>query len=541
MIRFRLALLLPAMLVLSPQIPAYAQNASPAAVRQDTTPGLEETGPLVAAPASPLLDRPINRATYVLGAGDEVNVSILGGVNRNHTIPVLPEGSVLVPAVGVVRVAGLTLDDAEDRVRAAVLRLYRDVQVRVGLSRVRQFKVFVVGNVEDPGVRVASAVTRVSEVVEGISPAGSIRRNVLVRRASGDTLSVDLARFLLTGDLTQDPALRDGDVLVVPTVGETVRVFGRVAYPGTYEYRRGESVAELVTIANGGAAFPANAADSVRVSRFVGRQEREFVLLSQAEAVGARGRSLLLQPFDAVFVAEVSNYKVQRTATVVGLVVHPGTYPIRPDTTTVAELIAVAGGLRPDASLSEATLRREPAPNLREQSRTTSQRTGMEQDPFFAALSGVERRVMQINNESMDSYVTIDLTQPSGARASGMDQRLRGGDLLTVPERRDEVTVLGAVVRPGIMSYQPGQTLAHYVTGAGGFSNEADRRDLTVLRPKTGARLNWRDVGVVEPGDRIIVPFRERRTVLERVQTLNGVLGTISGAILSILAFRQLF
>jgi protein involved in polysaccharide export with SLBB domain len=560
MIRLRLALLLPALLLAGQQAPALAQNATPIPQQQDTTDRAprEETSsarPTTDGTPAPLLDRPINRAEYVLGAGDEVNVSILGGVNRTYTASVLPEGTVLVPTVGVVRVAGLNVDAAEARVRAAVLRLYRNVEVRVGLARIRQFKVFVVGNVENPGVRVASAVTRVSEVVEGISPAGAIRRNVLVRRASGDTVSVDLARFLLMGDLSQDPRLQDGDVLVVPPLGETVRVHGRVAYPGTYEYRPGESVADLLSIANGGAAFPANAADSVRVSRFVTTQQREQFVLSQAEAQGARGRSLVLRPFDALFVAEVSNFRVQKTAGVLGMVVRAGTYPIRPDTTTVGELIALAGGLRPEASLAEATLRREAAPEFGGASRTRGERTtptpdrramnpreqAAQQDAALAALSTQERRVMQINNESVDSFVAIDLTIPAGAPGSGLDQRLRSGDVLTVPERRNEVTVLGAVGRPGIVSFVPGQPLSHYVAVAGGFIREADRRDVTVLRPRSGARLGARDVRAVEPGDRIIVPYREHRTLLERVQTVQGVLTTITGTILSFLAFKQLF
>ncbi len=538
MIRSRFTLLLPALLVMGVRAPALAQTpqdsaqAPPAAL----TPS---PAPTIYGPPAPLLDRPINRATYVLGAGDEVSIAILGDVTRVHSVPVLPEGTVLVPTVGIVRVGGLNLDEAESRVRSAVLRYYRNIEVRLSLSRVREFKVFVVGNVEGAGVRTASAVTRVSEVVPGLAPTGVIRRNVLLRRASGDTMSVDLARFLLAGDLTQDPPVREGDVLVVPAADQTVRVQGRVAYPGSYEYRRGESVAELLALVNGGAGFPANAADTVRLSRFVTPYQQEVIKLSLAEAGGARGRGLPLQPFDAIFVPEISNFKVQRTAAITGQVVNAGVYPIRPDTTTVGDLIALAGGLRPEASLGEATLRRDVG--VRSGAAATAAGQAPEQGAFLEALSPDERRVIQINNQAVDSYVALDLTRPAGTVGSGLDQRLRSGDVLTVPERRNEVTVLGAVVRPGIVSFVPGQPLSHYVGVAGGFSREADRGDLMVLRPKTRARLNWRDVQVVEPGDRIVVPYRERRTVLERVQTFQGVLGTISGTILSILAFRQLF
>src|SRR5690606_14147051 len=118
---------------------------------------------------------------------------------------------------------------------------------------------------------------------------------------------------------------------------------------------------------------------------------------------------------------------------------------------------------------------------------------------------------------------------------------LQSGDMLYVPPRRNEVVVLGAVAQPGILEFSPGATIADYIGRAGGYSRNADRNDVMVLKARLGSRLGARDVRTLEPGDRIVVPFREQRTLLERVQTVQGVMTTVSGFVVTVLAIQRLF
>ncbi|HET8655691.1 MAG TPA: polysaccharide biosynthesis/export family protein, partial [Longimicrobiaceae bacterium] len=234
---------------------------------------------------TPLLDAPVQANRYVLGPGDRVDISMFGALNRIVPVDVSPGGELVIPGVGIVPVGGLTLADAETRVRAAVLRLYQNVGVHLTLASVRRFKVYVIGDVPSPGVRIASAATRVSEVVPTASAAAEsvyLHRNVLVRRGPGDSVSVDLVRFRLAGKLDSNPMLREGDVVVVPVVNERVFVYGRVSYPGAYEFRSGETLAELLRIANGGGGLAPDAADTIRVSRSLGPQHQEQLSFTRA-------------------------------------------------------------------------------------------------------------------------------------------------------------------------------------------------------------------------------------------------------------------
>lgn len=504
------------------QQPALPDSSTRATVPREASAG--------ATPAPPL-DAPVSRTAYRLGPGDVLNVSVFGDFNQQYTLTVGPEGSVMVPEAGVAKVLGLDLNDAEARIRDLVYRLYRNVEVSVTLAQVRTFKVFIVGDVPTPGVRLASAATRVSEVIPPANSRGAVRRNVLLQRASGDTIQVDLLLFVQTGDKQANPLLREGDVLRVPTIDETVEIFGRVAFPGRYEYRRGESLAALLSLANGAGDFPSDAADTIRLARFLNRAERQFISLPRADAMGARGRALLLQPFDAVFVPQIANFKQQRVAVVTGQVMRPGTYPIRPDTTTVRELVAMAGGFTPEASLVRATLRRA-APST---PATELERVRPE------LLSPAEQQILQIRSRGGSDNVVINFERLFANGENALDQPVRAGDVLTVPTKSYDVAVLGAVLQPGLIRYVQGWSVRDFVAQAGGYSRRADVGNAVVLKARLGARLAAKEAGSLEPGDQIIVPFKREKTRLERIQTIQGVIGTVSGLILSVIGLRQVF
>lgn len=509
-----------------------ADRADSRGVPADTAP--EGAGPILGVTRGPLLDRPISRTEYPLGPGDVLTLAILGYTSHIVQITVTPEGTVVIPNVGVVRVGGLNLEQAEQLIARTTRRFYTDADVSVSLAAVRSFKIFVVGDVEAPGVRNVSAVTRVSEVVSALNREGIPRRNVLVRRAGGDTMRIDLARFLQTGDLTGNPTLREGDVVQVPRVDATVTVSGEFSYPGTYEFVPGESIADLIRIANGGSGFPSAAADTLRLMRFTGGSRGVIETMPRADAVGAPGMQLPVQPFDALFVPRVVHYGMSTTARIDGEVLRPGTYPIQPNVTTVRDLVEMAGGFTAEASLVDAVLRRNPVALPRDSLRL------LENVPP-ELLTRDERRILQVTNVADDRNVVIDFPQLFAENGAVYDLPLQEDDYLFVPERRDQVTVLGAVVQPGIVGYEAGQSVEYFVQMAGGYSRRADVRDMVVIRARLGSRLSSEDINFVEPGDRIVVPFKEPLTFLERVQMTQGVISTISGIVLAVVGLQRLW
>ena len=506
-------------------MPAAAPTGTIALPPDTDTMRPSPTPPTAALTPGPLLDTPVSRSTYLLGPGDVLSVAVFGEFSRVFVVPVTPEGTAVIPEMGIARVLGLNLDQAQERVRQVVARLYRGVDVTVTLSRIRSFKVFVVGDVASPGVRAATAATRVSEIVPEAAPGRTWRRNLLLRRANGDSIRVDLARFMLLGDPSANPTLREGDALVVPPADLRVDVFGGLRFTGAYEYRPGESLAEFLNVANAGGGFPSNSADTVRLTRFVDARNRREYLFSQAEAMGARGQAFVLQPFDALFVATVTGFKEQVTAEVAGEVVHPGVYPIRSDTTTVRELVEMAGGFTPRASLAQARLLRVPPTLTRGEAQL--QTIPAEQ------LTREERQILQVRTVSDANSVVIDFQQLFARGEDAYRQTVRGGDKLSVPQRRNEVVVLGAVREPGILGYIPGQNVAQYVARAGGATRRADVKRAVLIRGRSGSRDRVRGHDLVDEGDTVILPYREERELPDVVTTAATVVSTITGLIIS--------
>lgn len=515
--------------------------AMPSIVRAQTSAATDTTGSFSpgeaqrrAVSAAPLVGAPIDANVYVLGPGDRLDVSMFGALNRIIPVDVSPGGELVVPGIGIVRVGGLTITEAERRVRSTVLQLYQNVGVHLTLASVRQFKVYVTGDVPTPGVQIASAATRVSEVVP-VRPDNTdqayLHRNLLVRRGPGDSIPVDLVQFRLAGSLDSNPLLREGDVVVVPVVNERVYVFGRVSYPGAFEFRKGESLAELLGLANGGGGLSPDASDTVRVSRSTGPQDQEQVSFTRAEALGSRGKSFMLRPMDAIYVPRDNDREPPQVATIRGELLRPGTYPIGTGT-TIRDLVTLAGGFLPDASLRTATLRRPTTP-------ADSVRLGGLKNVPSDLLSSQERRVLVASQQGSEADVVIDFQELFLNGVDVYNQVLRPGDVLTVPKRRDEVTILGAVPRPGLVQFTPGMRPEHFIDLAGGYTGQAGRGDVVVVRANSATRLDADEVESIGPGDAIIVPYKERRDYLRILQTTSSVVTTLAGLVLAFMAFNR--
>jgi polysaccharide biosynthesis/export protein len=498
---------------------------------------LREMQPMGMTPAGPLLERQISRTEYRLGPGDVVAVSVFGYQNALFSLPVTPEGSIIIPGVRIVQVAGLNIDEAEQRVRQQVRRIYPDSDVGLSLTTIRSFKVFLAGDVPEPGAWSATPVTRVSQLIPPVNSAGIIYRNVRLRRPYGQELTVDLARFMQTGDLSANPTLSQGDLVHVPAIHQTITISGRVAYPGTYEFHTGETLAELLYLANGGGPFPSDAADSLILTRFSHNPNPVSRSIARVDAIGPRGSDLPLEPFDAIFIPRVAHYRTAMTAVIEGEVRRPGRYPIHPGVTAVQDLIDMAGGFTAEASIQRAVLRREPhrAPEGAS-TRLEPVRSPLE-EVSLAQLTREERRSLQVTSRVDEHDILINLSESGPAG----DLLLLNDDLLFVPRRRNDVVVLGAAASPGIVPHQSGRTIDYYVELAGGYTRRADIGDVVVEREGLGVRFHQRDVSLIEPGDRIIIPFRERKTFLDHMQTAQLVVGTLSGFALTYFALERIW
>jgi protein involved in polysaccharide export with SLBB domain len=227
----------------------------------------------------------------------------------------------------------------------------------------------------------------------------------------------------------------------------------------------------------------------------------------------------------------VSNFREVIWATIAGEVRRPGQYPIRRDTTTVAELVALAGGFTPQASLIGTTLRRVPVD-------ITSLLSDVAQLPP-ELLTADDRALLAARGQQAVGTVVLDFEALFAQGHDALDTPLVHGDVIQVPRRRTEVAVIGAVRLPGMVPYRDGGTAAMFIRESGGTTDRANMRGAMVLNAARATRTPLRDAARIEPGDVIIVPFRQPVSWSDRIQTVGMLVGTATSLVLAWVAINR--
>jgi protein involved in polysaccharide export with SLBB domain len=406
----------------------------------------------------PNLAGPVD-ASYRLGPGDRLVLLITGDAERAYTLDVTREGFVVVPGVGELPVASLTLGQLEDLLYQRLGRVYSGLRRGPGattrfslnVARLHTNQIYVLGDVDEPGsYRVSSAGTALTALYAagGPTPNGSLRR-VEVRRAGRVVDTLDLYDYFLRADGSHDPRLQSGDVVFVPVHGARVRVYGEVVRPATYELRAGETLADALRAAGGFTA--AAVRRRVQVSRILPPNERSGGDAGRVMVdvnLGAEVPAFALEPGDVIRVFPV-NERVARRVTVKGDVWSPGVVGFAAGM-KLAEAIRMAGGLKPDAYLGQVLVSRlRPADSARVQLRGA-----------FRDATGA----------TVDDLVLQD------------DDEIR---VFSVGEMKPAtyVAITGAVRRPGRYAYREGMTLRDLVLVAGGLDRRAYLGEAEIATP----------------------------------------------------------
>ncbi len=477
-------------------------------LKQDAK-GAKEEGS-VKIPTTPrLLDKAINDSLYIVGPGDVFLIQLYGMVEQPLLVEVLPEGVVSIPQVGVVRLGQITLVDAKNKIRDALMTRVRDRAIDVSLAQIRTFKVSVTGGVEQPGVVVVSAADRVTEAIAlaGGLQAKASRRNIqLIKEV--DTTHADLDFFNASGNVSLNPYLNEGHVVFVPVVSDSfnkIEIYGAVNAPGKFEFRAGDRISDLVTLGFG-LAEDADVSNAELV-RFIGDDKGKQSISVDLNAITVNVNSevnIELKPDDRVFVRSISGFRYKERVVIEGEVLHPGTYPIQPGCETLLELLNKAGGMLEKASLSEAEMYR----SLRF---FKEDRTSFEQLLQLSTdkLSDFELQYFKEMSAGRTGKVAVNFSGLLEDHRKELDIRLVDGDYIKIPQKSFSVTVMGRVVNPGLVPFRESESVDYYVRAAGGYGYKADKGDIRIIKANTGAVVKSGRGAEVAMGDKIMVPQKK--------------------------------
>lgn len=382
------------------------------------------------------LATPVN---YVLGPGDELQVSVYGVQEFSASIPVTVEGKVNIQYVGQISVSGMTIEAATQKIRGAMARVYSTVssgqsQVGVSLSRIRTIKITLIGSKQPGNYSISSLATVYNALFLGGGPGrnGSYR-NIELLRNNKVYKNIDIYKFLVNGNQSDNVGLKDNDVIRIPAYTQRVTLEGQVKRPGIFEMKPGETFKDLLSFASGLNEFAYTA--SVNVLQ---KTSKDFKVKDIKSAEFSSYKPLA---GDVFRVSKILN-RFENRIVINGAVFRPNTYSFY-EGMRISDLIAQADGLKEDAYTNRATI-------VRLKADLTSEVTNVN---LNRALAGdVEANISLRKEDIVTVYSILDF------------------------EEDYKITIDGEIKKPGVYDYHENLTLNDLLVQAGGLTGSASKR-----------------------------------------------------------------
>ena len=378
---------------------------------------------------------------YILGPGDAVFIDIYGASAKQIETSVSPDGYVNIDGFGPVYVSGMTVEQANTRLRSTLGSRYQSSRVKLTVGQTRTITVNVMDEGKSPGTYTLPAFATVFHALymaNGISDIGTLR-NIKVYRNNKLVSTVDVYDYILNGKQTGNIRLADNDFIVVEPYDCLVKITGKVKRPMFYEMKKDESIGTLLKYSGG---FTGDAyTKSVRVVRKTGRQYSVF-------NVGEFDMDTFhVADGDSVSVDSILD-RYENTVELKGAVFRAGKYQLGGNITTVRSLLDAAEGVTEEAFLNRAVMHR------------------MKSDRTLEVLS-------------VDVKGILDGT--------AADIPLRENDILFIPTKQEAqtertITIYGEVMHPGIYQYADNETIEDFILQAGGLKENASTVKVDVSR-----------------------------------------------------------
>ncbi|MEP1307182.1 MAG: polysaccharide biosynthesis/export family protein [Balneola sp.] len=523
--------------------------------------GFYYTDPLGVQLASRLkpFEGTIDLENYVLGANDLLSIKIDGSQSIFlRGILINPKGDISLPILGPVNINGLTVIEAQEKIKTASKDYIKNPEVTITLDSPRPIIFHVTGGAPYPGKYLALPQSRIDQAIfssvttgnrdltssisnssEFLSNNSYSFRSIYISHADGSESTADLVKYFRTGDLKSNPFVRDGDLIsITPLNIETpkVSISGAVKADYEFEYKKGDTPG-LILKFGGGFEEIADTSELYIYRRSVSGIEQIVVKPENWDTFQLLPNDRVVAPFGDEFDASAS-------AWVYGEVKIPGNFPIVSGETNAYKLLETAGGLTNGALPAAAYLVRGGGQRNSIPNQFNSELMKRTSDQYLQGLEYLDAETKLSKNQ-----VFIDLTDNS--QLEGL--KIFDGDRLYIPRDNQTIFVFGQVNNPGYFGFSKTKSANQYISEAGGFALSADRDRVFILK---AGNATWFNVGETDlsSGDKIFVDrqpveelnakraydIQKQQLKNQRTQLIMTAITTITGIITTYVAIRRL-
>ena len=423
--------------------------------------------------------------SYTLGPGDKIRIEYYGNENLTKEGFITRTGTLHLPLLGPITLAGLTFSEAESLVAKKVSTELIGTNTFMTLSELRSINIYVLGAAFEPGTYTISALSTLTNALfasGGVNEVGSVR-NIQVKRNGKVIKTFDLYDLLLKGDTSNDTRLQQGDTIFIPLIKQTVSVVGKVLRPGVFEIHKGENLKDVFTFS--GEINPRSNIELSRVDYKTMQRKVSIFSLENKEML-----NMEIQGGDSINIVENISLEAKNVF-LSGEFHFPGYYSINSGD-TLNDLISRAGGYTKEAYSQAAIFTRLSISQVQKKAYLKTAETlekavvdaisrGTEIDgvAYSGILAFIEKlkEVEPIGRQVIEADPLTLKTDPR------LNLTLQDGDTLFVPKRPSSITVVGEVLNSASHIYKDSLTIEDYLQLSGGLTEGADRERIFVILP----------------------------------------------------------
>ena len=490
------------------------------------------------------INEPNPDSSYTLDNGDVLNIQLIGQEDFIETFPISGDGSINIPGIGKLILAGLTLNEASSLIKSRVENIYFGTESFVTLSEIRDVNVLVSGNAKNPGVYTLtgnSNILHALTVSGGVNEYGSFREINLIRN-NEVVETLDVYDLLIDGNYNLSKRLRSGDVVFVTSRKNVVTIDGAVKRSAKYEIKDEEYLDSVFRFANG-----------IKQTADLNNISLERILDGTLKSIPVVNTSQFssIKPIDGdlIYVREFS----YRTAKITGAVYKPGSYTMAAGE-TLQDLVQKAGGYTEDAYPFGAVYENNEAKIINKNVKDLLYEEFLDNIIIMSQqnisenfdLTPIIRLTQEIKNSQPSGRVVVDLEGTSAYSSVN----IREGDTLLVPEKTNNVYVYGEVSSEGAVMYSPNEDVEHFISKSGGLKRFADTESIYILHPngetekyskRKNLFANQPQTINLYPGSIIFVPKKLDNSATRRLatQAYVSILGNLGVALASLSAIND--
>ena len=424
---------------------------------------------------------PINEpnfdSSYILDFGDSLEIQLIGQKNSTEKLSIKRDGSINIPEIGKISVAGLSLDVASSLIKSKISNAYIGIEAFVSLVNIRDIQVLITGYAYNPGIYTLNGNSNLLHALSmagGIDEKGSYRQIELIRDDKVINI-IDLYDIFIHGKSGFGQRLRSGDSILLKSSNKLITISGAVKRPGVYELMPNEKYSDLFAYADG---FATSAdISSLRIER-LDNEEVEYIPIDNIKSLASlkplQGDTLNVRAYD------------RKRVTISGAIKTPGTYIIAKGE-TLSSLINKAEGYNDDAYPFGAVLNNIKANNVNQGAvdklyKAFVQKLITKGSPLFESDS-LPYILEELKKSTVSGRVIAEFDLDVIKASPGLDTHLDDGDQIIIPTLTQQVYIFGEVNNTGATRYKPGISIKEYLMTAGGLLESADNSNIFVVHP----------------------------------------------------------